>query len=67
MCSCEKLDTGTSGPIIKRGKVPVNPTVDVPSDTLADRRSYFGNANVFSVVEEIDPDRPVGKLYQHSK
>jgi len=63
MYACERLARGTSGGFIKCGRVQRNQTVNVISDTLADKRSYFGHANMFSVAKEKDPERPVGKLY----
>ena len=64
MYSCEKLARGTSGGIIKRGRVSNAQIVDLPSGVSSERRSYFGNANVYSVIEEKDEHRPQGKLYR---
>lgn len=63
MYSCEKLARGTSGGFIKCGRVKNAQDVNLPSGILPEKRSYFGNANVYSVVKEKDEHRPQGKLY----
>ena len=63
MYSCEKLARGTSGGILKSGRVRDPQSVRLPSGTLSEKRSYFGNANVYSVIQEKDVHRPQGKLY----
>lgn len=56
-------------PIDFPAKGPLTPLrSDIHRSTiLENKRSYFGNAQMFSVQVERDPHRPVGKLYVSKK
>ena len=65
MYSLEKLARGKNGGILKEGSVG-HIEIAHNLDAFSRKRSSFGNPNMFFVVTEKDPKRPVGKLYSSS-
>ena len=70
MYSCEKLARGASGGIICRGKISerdleLHAIITEVELKSKDKYQYnFGDARKCSVLEEIDKNRPKGRLYR---
>lgn len=64
MYSCEKLARGTGGQLVTYEDLEHRPRYHVPVKVKTAKRSYFGNASVYSVNIEEYEQRPHGKLYR---
>lgn len=66
MYSCEKLARGTGSRILGREKLENHHRIDVPTKVNTEKRSYFGNASVYSVKIAEYEQRPRGSI-SHTK
>lgn len=62
MYSCEELARGTSSQLVRHEEVQNHHRFVVPPETITEKRSYFGNASVYSVKISEYEQRPRGSI-----
>jgi hypothetical protein len=67
MYSCEKLARGTGSRFVRRDEMEDRRRFDMPVNVKTEKRSYFGNASVYSVNFEEYEQRPRGSVYRSKK
>ena len=67
MYSCEKLARGTGSRSVRHEEMNNRHRFDMPVKVKTKKRSYFGNASVYSVDIEEYEQRPRGSVYRSKK